>query len=55
VIDRMGTGSYIIECRVLAETFCLSETCGSALNYILVDRSHRDLSNDGKISREKNG
>ena len=51
----MGTGSYIIGCGVIVENFYPSETCRSTLNYILIDRSHRDLSGDGKISREKSG
>jgi hypothetical protein len=55
VVDIMRTKSYIIECEEMVENFCPSGTCTSTLNYILIDRSHRDLLDDGKISGEKSG
>ena len=40
---------------MMVEDISLSETCRSNLNYLLIDRSDQDLSNDAKLSREKSG
>ncbi len=40
---------------MMVEEILLSETCRCTLEYILIDRCDRDLSNDAKISREKLG
>ena len=40
---------------MMVYNFFLSKTPRSTLDYILIDRSDRDLSNDDKISREING
>ena len=40
---------------MVVDNFFLSETCRSTLDYIPIDRSDQDLSNDVKISREKSG
>ena len=40
---------------MIVVNFLLSGTLRSTLDYILIDRSNRDLLNDDKISREKSG
>ena len=40
---------------MIVVNFLLSGTLRSTLDYILMDRSNRDLLNDDKISREKSG
>ena len=40
---------------MIVANYLLSGTLRSTLDYILIDRSNRDLLNDDKISREKSG
>ena len=40
---------------MIVVNFLLSGTLRSTPDYILIDRSNRDLLNDDKISREKSG
>ena len=40
---------------MIVVNYLLSGTLRSTLDYILIDRSNRDLLNDDKISREKSG